>query len=388
MNEVLYHIAPFTGYVYPNESVIAWGILIVFYPYMTGLVAGSFTVSSLYHILGIKALQPVARFALLTALAFMLFVPMPLLFHLGHPERAFNAVLTPHWTSAFAAFGYIAGFYVIVLMLEIWFAFRVDIVARAQNSSGVLKLIYRLLALGSDDVSQNALNYDRRWLWWLALIGLPCAHILHGYVGFVFGSLKAREWWASDLMPVIFLGSAIISGVAMLILLYAGICRFRKMTTDFSCMRTLTYILWGFLIFTLVLEFLEFINLIYKNREGTNMIMTLLAGPLWYGLIVQLAGSMIALLILGTMIYRKTAGRQLVAGLIGSALLVLIAVFAMRWNVVIGGQEVSKTMKGLLDYQTPIFGGEGLIASLFLFTLPFITLWLLTRLLPPWQQRD
>ncbi|MDX8403740.1 MAG: NrfD/PsrC family molybdoenzyme membrane anchor subunit, partial [Mariprofundaceae bacterium] len=136
MNEALYHIAPFTGFVYPNESVIAWGILIVFYPYMTGLVAGAFTVSSLYHIFGVKALQPIARFALLTALAFMLFVPMPLLFHLGHPERAFNAVLTPHWTSAFAAVGYIAGFYIIVLILEIWFAFRADIVAKTQNSRG------------------------------------------------------------------------------------------------------------------------------------------------------------------------------------------------------------------------------------------------------------
>ena len=86
----------------PNETVIPWTILIVVYPYMTGLVAGAFTVSSMYHVFGIQKYKPVARFALLTALCFMLFVPAPLLLHLGHPERAFNAMITPHLTSAFA----------------------------------------------------------------------------------------------------------------------------------------------------------------------------------------------------------------------------------------------------------------------------------------------
>ena len=90
--EPLFAAAPFTGYVFPNETVFAWSVLIVVYPYLTGLVAGAFTVSSLYQVFGIKQLRPVAHFALLTSLCCMLFVPTPLLLHLGHPERAFNAV--------------------------------------------------------------------------------------------------------------------------------------------------------------------------------------------------------------------------------------------------------------------------------------------------------
>jgi predicted membrane protein len=43
-----FHAAPYVGYVYPNETVIAWTVLIVVYPYLTGLVAGAFTISSLY----------------------------------------------------------------------------------------------------------------------------------------------------------------------------------------------------------------------------------------------------------------------------------------------------------------------------------------------------
>ena len=104
--ETFYHASPFTGYVYPNETVIPWTVLIVVYPYLTGLVAGAFTISSLYQVFGFTQLRPVAHFALLVSLASMITVPLPLLLHLGHPERAFNAMITPHITSAFALFCY------------------------------------------------------------------------------------------------------------------------------------------------------------------------------------------------------------------------------------------------------------------------------------------
>ena len=120
----LVHFAPYTGWVFPNETVIDWTVLLAVYPYLTGLVAGAFTVSSLYQVFGFERLKPVAHLALLTSLACMLFVPLPLLLHLGHPERAFNAMITPHLTSAMAMFGFFATFYVVLLMLEIWFAFR------------------------------------------------------------------------------------------------------------------------------------------------------------------------------------------------------------------------------------------------------------------------
>ena len=82
MEHVL-HVSPFTGYVFPNETVFPWSVMIAVYPYMTGLVAGAFTVSSFYHVFGMQTYKPLARFALLTSLSFMIFVPLPLLLHPG-----------------------------------------------------------------------------------------------------------------------------------------------------------------------------------------------------------------------------------------------------------------------------------------------------------------
>ena len=386
--EPLFDATPFTGYVYPNETVFPWTVLIVVYPYLTGLVAGSFTVSSLYHVFGMQRFKPVAKFALLTALCFMVLVPVPLLLHLGHPERAFNAMITPHWTSAFVMFGYMSSFYVILLMLENWFVFRPHIVQQAQQRKGLLGWFYRVLSLGSYDVSEKAMRYDEKLIFALAVIGIPAAHGLHGYVGFVFGSLKSREWWSSDLMPAIFLFSAIISGVALLIALYVLSCRLRKIPVDLECLKGLAYTLWGFLMFTLVLEGVEFGALVYRGREGIGIIMEYVTGPLVVTFFaLQFAvGAVTPLIMLTYMIWRGVTGKALVAGVALSACLVLFSVLMMRWNVVIGGQEISKTGEGLLSYHMPIFHREGLVAAAAVVIAPLVLLLGMTRLFPPWVQ--
>lgn len=387
--ETLVHAAPFTGYVYPNETIIPWTVLIVVYPYLTGLVAGAFTVSSLFQVFGIQRFKPVAHLALLVSLCCMLIVPMPLLLHLGHPERALNSMVTPHWTSAFAVFGYAAGFYIILLMLETWFVYRPYIVQQAQQGRGLLRRFYQALSLGSDDLSEKAMNYDRKWTFALAVIGIPAAHGLHGYIGFVFGSLKAREWWSSDLMPLVFLFSAIISGTALLIVIYVLSCRLRKVPVDLPCLKGMAYALWGFMMFTLLLEGVEFASLVYRGREGIEIIMEYVRGPLLVTFFVlQFAvGSLVPLTLLSYLIWRGTTGRVLIAGVTTSAALVLFAVLMMRWNVVIGGQEIAKTGKGLVDYQPTIGGREGVLAAASLVIMPFVLLWVAVRLFPPWDQR-
>ena len=386
--EALFDIAPYTGYVYPNETVIPWTVMIVIYPYLTGLVAGAFTMSSLYQVFGMKRFKPVAHLSLLTSLCCMLVVPLPLLLHLGHPERAANPMITPHMTSAFAIFGYVASFYILLLLLENWFVFRPYIVQQAQTRKGLGGTFFRLLTLGSYDLSEQAIAHDKKWIMALAITGIPGAHGLHGYVGFVFGSLKSREWWSSDLMPPIFLFSAIISGIALLVMIYVISCRLRQVKVDMDCLKGMSYALWGFMMFALLLEAVEFASLMYRAREGIEIIKEYVGGPLtvpfW---IMQIGiGSLIPLSLLTFMAWRGTRGTALYNGLVLSAGLVLFSVLMMRWNVVIGGQEIAKTGKGLLTYHAEIVGRESMLTAACLLVAPFLLLWGAVRILPPWVE--
>src|SRR6478736_472697 len=137
------------GFMYPNEIELQWSILIVLYPYITGLVAGAFILASLERVFNVQAVRPTYRLALLTALAFLLVAPLPLQLHLGHPERSFEMYLTPHTSSAMAMFGFVYLWYLmVVLVLEIWLDYRREIVTAAQTAKGPLRWIYRLMTLG------------------------------------------------------------------------------------------------------------------------------------------------------------------------------------------------------------------------------------------------
>ena len=382
MESLFHHVTPHVGFIYPNESELPWTQLIVIYPYITGLVAGAFVVSSLHHVFNIKSFAPISRFALLTALCFMFFAPSPLLFHLGQPTRAFNAVITPHWTSAMAAFGYVAGFYVCLLLLETWFAFRADIVAMSKVRAGIMGKVYGWLTLGSDDVSQRALAIDHKIARILAMIGIPAACGLHGYVGFVFGSLKTREWWSSDLMPVIFLLSAVGSGVGLLIVLYVIVSKFRKTPMPNDTMRGLLYVLFTAITVVMVIEGLELLEIFYKGREGVETVRALIVGPIWAGMTIQWAMSLFVLAVTSALLFYNVHGERLVNWLFMAGLAMMIGVLAMRWNVVIGGQELSKTMRGLMTFHPEAYGRESLITVSMLFTAPFVTLYLAQKFLP------
>jgi predicted membrane protein len=61
----------------------------------------------------------------------------------------------------------------------------------------------------------------------------------------------------------------------------------------------------------------------------------------------------------------------------------------MRWNVVIGGQLYSKSLRGLMAYKMEITGIESLLTALALLALPFVILAVLFRLLPPrWMETN
>src|SRR4030043_1876714 len=144
------------GFIYPNEIESHWAILVVVYPYITGLVAGAFILASLVKVFNVKELQPTYRLALLTALAFLLIAPLPLQLHLGRPERSFEMFLTPQLSSAMAMFGFVYLWYLmLVLLLEKWFEYRRDMIVWSSESTGLKKGGLKVLSLFSTDITEK-----------------------------------------------------------------------------------------------------------------------------------------------------------------------------------------------------------------------------------------
>jgi Ni/Fe-hydrogenase subunit HybB-like protein len=380
-----------TGYIYPNEIEIHWSILIVVYPYITGLVAGAFILASLVKVFNVKDLQPTYRLALLTALAFLLVAPLPLLMHLGRPERFYEILLTPSVTSAMAMFGFVYAWYLMgVLLLEVWFEYRRDLIVMAGRERGLMRWIHRVLSLFSTDTSEAALAFDRKAVRAITIIGIPSAFLLHGYVGFIFGSVKANPWWGSVLMPIVFLMSAIVSGIALVIFLYMMLAAIRKEPVDMRCLDTITSYLFYAVIVDFSLEFLDFIHRLYQSEESVKILGKLITHKLFMSLFVLqiLLGMFIPLGILVVAKWRKLNedGRKLLY--FTAVILIQLGIFSTRWNVVIGGQLFSKSFRGLMAYKMEVMGIEGFVTAMVLLALPFVILAVFIRVLPTRRLAD
>ncbi len=382
---------PTDGFMYPNEVELQWSVLIALYPYLTGLVAGAFILASLERVFRVDAVKPTYRLALLTALAFLLVAPLPLQLHLGHPERSLEMYLTPHRSSAMAMFGFVYLWYLMaVLVVEIWLDYRRDIVVMAQSTSGWKRVIYRMLTLGSYNISEHSLAIDQKVGWIVTVIGIPSAFLLHGYVGFIFGSVKANPWWSTPLMPVVFLFSAMVSGIAAVLLLYMLTSRLRRRPIDMRCVDTVAKYLFYTFIIDFSLEMLDLIHRIYEADESFRSLDFMVHTRLYFSQVVLqiLLGTVlpIALLFLVQVLRLTEIARKRVYVLAGS--LTLIGIFAMRWNVVIGGQLFSKSFLGYTTYKIGFITREGLLMTIALSLLPLGILWVLVKLLPPWEEKQ
>jgi Ni/Fe-hydrogenase subunit HybB-like protein len=377
-----------TGYIYPNEAVWQWSLLIVVYPYLTGLVAGAFILASLVKVFNVKELQPVYRLALLTALAFLLIAPLPLLLHLGHPERSFEIMLTPNLTSAMAVFGFVYAWYLmVVLLLEIWFTYRRELILWSQQGERTfMRVVYRIISLFSTDTSEKSVEFDKKAIKAITIIGIPSAFLLHGYVGFIFGSVKANPWWSSVLMPIVFLFSAMVSGIALVILLYMVLTPLRGERISMPCLDKMASFLFYAVIVDFSLEFLDFIHRLYESEESIKILSELVMNRLFIslGIIQVLLGMLVPLgiMVLIRLLRFDEELRKLLYFV--SVILIQLGIFATRWNVVIGGQMFSKSFRGLTDFKLEIGGMDGVLMTLALLVLPFIVLTVLIKVLPPW----
>ena len=386
------------GYIYPNEFELQWGLLIVLYPYITGLVAGAFILASLERVFNVREVKPTYRLALLTSLAFLIVAPLPLQVHLGHPERSFEIFFTPNTNSAMAMFGFVYAWYLmLVLLLEIWFEYRKDLVLWSRSEHGLKRLLHRVLTLGATDLSERSLRFDDSAGRWITLIGIPSAFLLHGYVGFIFGSVKANPWWSSVLMPVVFLFSAIVSGIALVLILYVLSSLLRGKPVDMQCLNKLGMFLFHAMVVDVSLEMLDFVHRLYESEESIEILSQMIQGRLFLSLIVLqvVLGTLVPLVLLAltSPALRKTpfikVGDELQRLIyLGAALLVEVGIFSIRWNVVIGGQLFSKSLRGLTVYKVELLGIEGFAMTVALLVLPFIILWVLVKVLPPWLEAE
>jgi molybdopterin-containing oxidoreductase family membrane subunit len=317
-------------------NIVVWGLWVAAYIFFIGLSAGAFLVSSLVYVFDVKRFEPIGRVALFTALVTLLMALLSIVVDLGHMDRAWHVMVYANFKSPMAWMIYLYCFYMVLLTAELWFVLRTDLV-RLAREGGRGAGLYRLLALGSRDCTEERAKRDRRIVKILAMIGIPTAIMFHGGVGALFGTVAARPHWHSGLLPILFLLSALVSGGALLAVIAAvfqdGLRRHRE------TILALSRLVVTLLVLDVLLQVSEFLIAFRGGIPGhTAGLRLVLKGPFaevfWLGQLGLGTLVPLALLLLPTRKNPRVA--------VAACALIVVGIFGLRLNIVIPALAVEE----------------------------------------------
>lgn len=352
-------------------SYIPWGLWVAFYIYFIGLSAGSFLLSTLVYVARIEKLEKIGKLALFTAFGCLVAALLSIWMDLGHMFRVGNVLLHMNLHSMMSWMGILYSSYFGIILIELWFALRTDLIETAQNGRGGSRGLARLLTFGSTDTSEAARAADRAKLRVLGTIGVPLAIAFHGGVGALFGVVQARPHWNTPLMPITFLIGALASGGALLtaVVYVWGPDKNREELNEI--MKFLGKIVLALVLFDFLLEISEFLVGLYSVSPAERLpLEAILHGHYWYvfWIVHFLIGVVIPVIILFARAVPKGRPGSMAGGSIAFAcLLVAVTFIAVRFNIVIPAQ-INPEIPGL-QYA---FSGPGLKYTYFPTTMEWL----------------
>lgn len=199
------------------NTPVYWGLYIVNFVFLIGLSAGGIIVAALAHAAGMRQLEPIGRIAELGAISCLILATIFITLDLGRPERLWHLFVYGQLGSPLIWDVIVIIVYLLTALALGYFSARRDVVG-LMDLLPRRRTLYRWLALGRTDVSEQALQRDERMLRILALVSVPMAVALHSVTAWIMGLLKAQPGWHSALIAPLFVTSAVVSGLALVIL--------------------------------------------------------------------------------------------------------------------------------------------------------------------------
>jgi tetrathionate reductase subunit C len=279
----------------------AFGLNIAIYFYLTGLSAGSFILSTLAYGFGMEKYKPLGRIGVVLATSLLIIAPFFLLIHLGVPWHLF-----------------------VYLNME----------------SPITWGTFLLVLYPINCIIYGVFMFKENWKLTriFGLIGIPLAVSVHGYTGFILAFGKARALWNTALMPILFLASAIVSGIALMILVCVVKDRFfsKKKAINKDLVLNLGKLLAWAIVFDLFLVGCDLLVLTISHSDAQAVAQLILRGEFsfMFLFIENIFGKILPLIVLLVPRFRN-----LITVTIAS-ILVVVGIFFMRYVVVLAGEHI------------------------------------------------
>jgi dimethyl sulfoxide reductase membrane subunit len=308
---------------------VHWGVFISSYAFLVGLSAGGIMVAGVVYAYGFTVFRPIARVAEILAIGCLILAGITISIDIGRPERIFYMVRSANFSSPLIWNIAVIAIYMILAMAMGYFSTRaalVDAAARFPKR----KWLYLPLTLFYTNTSESARRIDEKILKAIAIVSIPTAIALHSVTGWIFGLMKGVPGWHTELLAPIFIASAAVSGISLIILMTGVMRRVIGYDIPKETALALGKVLWYLIPVLGYFLFAEFLTVSYAGEEeaGTffHELMHGSFAPLFWA-------NLIGGIVLPFLILTVFPGSGAAIGVAG--LLAFLGVFVERANIII-----------------------------------------------------
>mgnify|MGYP001772862747 FL=1 len=318
------------------RDVVSWGLYISTFAWFVGVSAGGLILSSsaaIFKIESWKKLSKVASFVSAVVIAAAALIIMP---DLGRPDRILNLIIYAHTFSPLIWDFSIITTYFIISVVELWLLISSDKFKRAGN--------------------EQAAKKRERYAVGLAFIALPVAIFTHSVTAWIFGLQLARPWWNTALLAPAFVASALVSGLALVLLVLEvnGKLKLVNISLEDRTKAQFSKLLVVFILVDLYLLFSEYLTITWPGvPDELAGLYTMFFGPYWY-----IGWGQWVLALLAVAILAKPSWRTSDKAITVASVLALVEVFFYRLNLIVPG-----FVHPLIEYPPGIAIGGGISAS-------------------------
>ncbi len=308
------------------NNVTSWGLYIIAFMYFVGLSAGGLIVVAAAQLTGTQQFRSLSRVAVILSGASILVAALFVLPDLGHPERAYRLATSGQFFSPLVWDVVVIFTYLIIAGVDWW------LLTRPRES-------------------QTALTV-------MAVVSLPVAVLVHSVTAWIFGLLVARPFWNSPLLAPLFISSALVSGMALLLVTTLVLRRLNLVKVERETLDALGKLMAWFIAIDLFLLFAEVLTTIASNvsdhREQTMLLLNgRLAGFFWPEVIL---GGLLPFAIFALPITRRNtsllglAGALAVAGVLLKRINIMMASMSLPLIDLAPGQSFGRFVEPGADF--------------------------------------
>jgi molybdopterin-containing oxidoreductase family membrane subunit len=298
------------------RNLDSWGIYIITFMLFVGLSAGGLIISSAPKVFGLKGFGGISKVAIWISICCTILAVAFVIVDLGGPLRAWELIAYANITSPLMWDIIVITVYLIVSIVYLWATLRVE---KGLGSAKALRV--------------------------LSAIALIAAILVHTVTAWIFGLQIAHEFWYTALLGPWFVSSALVSGLALVLIVVAALKKTGYLEVERSNMDKMIKLLGVFTAVDLYFFACDLLTSGFPGGEGGNVVAMLTTGPLAAFFWCEIVAAIITMIVAFTPNLRKTPW------IVAAGVLSILGIFCKRIQLLVGGFQIEN-----IDYAGVVSG--------------------------------